>query len=362
MNMRHTLARAVATGVVCSELAERIIETARATPFTMRTWARLLSEVGAPDQRGLAAQLRSLRVDVKHADALLALRQLGQRPRVEPLRPGPPPTVWSRRWRQRWAPPTSVAASADHGESFVDVTDLEVLSFLSVSSVDYWAYRPALQQVAAWYWTLKHPEQSGSVGERAARAVAEVASEGYGRALEFIAYRYALATGIIDETGFPEAVAAHWLTTEERHGLGNDPISISARVITRTLFVVRLLPAIDHFLDLLRKDSRLPRWRAMAAHALCKRDDLARQKPHLNLGRPDPTQLKRLFGARWGTQVNRIELARRGLMTEDAFYAAATPFAVAAVDDQLPRIEVGTLGPAPLSADVPERHFDFGSV
>ncbi len=99
VNMRHTLARAVATGVVCSELAERIIETARATPFTMRTWARLLSEVGAPDQRGLAAQLRSLRVDVKHADALLALRQLGQRPRVEPLRPGPPPTVWSRRWR-----------------------------------------------------------------------------------------------------------------------------------------------------------------------------------------------------------------------------------------------------------------------
>lgn len=94
VNMRHTLARAVATGVVCSELAERIIETARATPFTMRTWARLLSEVGAPDQRGLAAQLRSLRVDVKHADALLALRQLGQRPRVEPLRPGPPPTVW----------------------------------------------------------------------------------------------------------------------------------------------------------------------------------------------------------------------------------------------------------------------------
>ncbi|NLP96247.1 hypothetical protein HGO75_07940 [Mycobacterium tuberculosis] len=38
VNMRHTLARAVATGVVCSELAERIIETARATPFTMRTW------------------------------------------------------------------------------------------------------------------------------------------------------------------------------------------------------------------------------------------------------------------------------------------------------------------------------------
>ncbi len=51
-------------------------------------------------------------------------------------------------------------------------------------------------------------------------------------------------------TGFPEAVAAHWLTTEERHGLGNDPyLDLGARTV---LFVAL---AIDHFLDLLRKDS-----------------------------------------------------------------------------------------------------------
>ncbi len=57
-------------------------------------------------------------------------------------------------------------------------------------------------------------------------------------------------------TGFPEAWSQRiGSPPKSANGLGNDPISISARVITRTLFVVRLLPAIDHFLDLLRKDS-----------------------------------------------------------------------------------------------------------
>ncbi len=96
---------------------------------------------------------------------------------------------------------------------------LEVL-LLRVSSVDYWAYRPALQQVAAWYWTLKHPEQQSSkAGERAARAVAEVA---WRATAPYHCLSLRTATGIIDEIGFPEA---YWVfTTEERHGLGNDPI------------------------------------------------------------------------------------------------------------------------------------------
>lgn len=87
------------------------------------------------------------------------------------------------------------------------------------------------------------------------------------------------------------------------------------------------------------------------ACALLKRDELACQKPHLNLNRPDPIQLKRLFGSRWGRPVDPIEMARRGLMTEDAFYSAASLFAVAAAADQLPNIEVGTLGPHPATSD-----------
>jgi hypothetical protein len=349
VNIRQTVARAVESGVLSAPLADELIETARSTPFTMRTWNRLLEAVGVPDSRSLASRLRSMRVDIKHADAVLALREIVRGQAGVAVRSAPPPTVWSERWRQRWAPPTPVAVAAiDGGESVINVADVEVLSLLSLCANDRWAYRPALEQVAAWYWTLTHPEEGGSVRERASRAVAEVTAETHERELELeiVAHRYALATGIIDDSGFPEPVRAHWLTAEENETLHDDPIAISARLTTRTLFFTRSLPAIQHFLDLLRDDPRLPEWRAMTARALARRDELARHKPHLNLSRPDPAQLNRLFSSRWGTPVNRIELTRRGLMTEDAFYRAATPFAVAAADDELPAIEVGNLGPA----------------
>jgi hypothetical protein len=290
-----------------------------------------------------------LRVDVKHADALLALRQILRSPHRGPVRPGPPPTMWSQRWRQRWAPPTPVAVRAeDGGASVVEVSDVDVLSLLSLCSIDPWTYRPALEQVAAWHRTSTHPDEDATVRDRALRAVADVASHTYERALEIVAHRYVQATGIVDESGFPEQVRSHWLTAEENETLRHDPVAISARVATRTLFFAPSLPAIQHFLELLRDDPRLPEWRDMTAGALSMRDDLARQKPHLNLRRPDPAQLKLLYGARWGAQANHIELARRGLMTEDSFYNAGTLFAVAAADDQLPVIQVGNLGPAPI--------------
>jgi hypothetical protein len=345
VNIRQTVARAVESGVLSAPMADQLIETARSTPFTQRTWNRLLDAVGAPESRSLAKQLRSIRVDIKHADALLALREVIRGQGGAAVRPGPPPTLWSERWRQRWAPKTPVAVTAESGgESVVGILDVDVLSLLSVCATDRWAYLPALEQVAAWYRNLSHPDENGSVRERAARAVAEIEGESYERALETIAHHYALAAGIIDESGFPEAVRSHWLTAEENETLCEDAIAVSARLTTRTLFFARSLPAIQHFLELLREDPRLPAWRAMAAQALAKRDELACRKPQLNLHRPDPVQLKRLFSSRWGTPLDRIELAQRGLMTEDAFYSAATLFAVAAADDQLPSIEVGTLG------------------
>ncbi|ETW22791.1 TfuA-like protein [Mycobacterium gastri] len=349
VNIRHTVARAVESDLISATLADQLIETARSTPFTQRTWNRLLEAVGAPEIRSLTTQLKSLRVDIKHIDAVLALREVVRGKRGGAVRPGPPPTIWSERWRQRWAPATPVPVTTDSGaQSAVDVGDVDVLSLLSVCASDRWAYVPALEQVAAWHWSLTHPDQGGTVCERAARAAAEVAADSYERSLETVAHRYAQATGIIDESGFPEHVRAHWLTAEENESLRDNPIAVSARLTTRTLFFARSLPAVQHFLELLRADPRLPEWRAMVARALAQRDELARQKPHLNVRRPDPGQLKRLFGNRWGTEVNRIELAQRGLMTEDAFYTAATPFAVAAADDQLPSIEVGRLGSGPI--------------
>jgi hypothetical protein len=346
VNIRQTVARAVQSGVMSPPLADRLIETARSTPFTMRTWNRLLDAVGVPESRSLAGQLRLLKVDIKHADAVLALHEIARDRGTGPVRPGPPPTIWSERWQQRWAPATPVAVTAEDGsDSVVDVLDVEVLSLLSVCASDRWAYLPALEQVAAWYWTLTHPDDPGSVRERASRAVAEVACDTHQRALEVIAHRYALATGIIDESGFPEPVSEHWLTAEESGTLRGDPIAITARITTRTLFFTRSLPAVQHFLDLLQDDPRLPEWRAAAARALARRDELACQNPHLNLHRPDPRQLKRLFSSRWGSPADHIEMAQRGLMTEDAFYSAASLFAVAAADNRLPAIEVGALSP-----------------
>ncbi len=150
VNIRQTVARAVNSGLLSASLADELIETARTTPFTMRTWNRLLDAVGAPNSRGLTNQLRSVRVDIKHADAVLALHAIVSGQRAVAVRTGPPPTVWSERWRQRWAPPTPVAiATPDGGESLVDVVDLDVLSMLSVCAIDRWAYLPALEQVAA---------------------------------------------------------------------------------------------------------------------------------------------------------------------------------------------------------------------
>lgn len=347
VNIRHTVARAVESGLLPDSLANQLIETARSTPFTMRTWNRLLDAVGVRENRILARQLQSLRVDIKHADAVLALHQLASEPKFAAVRPGPPPTAWSERWRQRWAPPTPVSvAAADGDPSVVEVTDADVLSLLSVCATDRWAYLPALEQVAAWYWTLTHPDQPDSVRERANRAVAEAPATGYRDALEAVAHRYARARGVIDESGFPEPVKLQWLTAEENESLCHDPAGVSGRVITRTLFFARSLPAEQHYLELLREDPRLPKWRAMTARALAMRDSLARQKPHLNLRRPDPTLLKTLFSARWGAPVDRIELASRGLLSDGAFYTAATIFAVAAADGQLPSIEVGRLGVA----------------
>lgn len=358
VNIRQTVARAVETRVLSAALADELIETARRTPFTQRTWNRLLDAIGVPETRSLASKLRSLRIDIKHTDAILALHQVVRGERSSAIRPTPPPTIWSERWRQRWAPATLVAVAAEDAlgnaetvDTVVEVADVDVLSLLSLCGTDRWAYRPALEQVAAWYWTSTHPDSRGGVRERARRAVAEFTADactnghaGELATLEKVAHRYAIATGIIDEAGFPESIKLHWLTSQEYESLREDPIAVSARLTTRTLFFARSLPAIQHFLDLIRTDPRLPEWRAVAARALVRRNELSSQKPHLNLQRPDPTQLKRLFSNRWATEVNHIELAQRGLMTEDAFYHAGSLFAVAAADNQLPCIHVGTLG------------------
>ncbi|MCV7199627.1 TfuA-like protein [Mycobacterium angelicum] len=349
VNIRQTLRRAVETGLLSARLAADLVETARRMPFTARSWQRVLTVAGIPERRCTAKQLQALRVDVKHADALVALHSIAAEDHRGGVadRPRPPQTIWSQRWQQRWAPTIPVAVTTDsQAQTTAEVRDTDVLALLSLCATDRWAYLPALEQVASWHWRLAHLGPDGDVREHASLAAGQVGAENYQRALEIVAHGYAVAVGLADESGFPEPVRAQWLTPDENETLRDDPVSVSARLLTRTLFVTRALPAIEHFLDLLRADPRLPQWRTAAAQALARRDELACQKPHLNLHRPDPRQLKSLFAKRWRTEVDCIELAQRGLMSEEAFYTAATLFAVAAADDRLPAIEVGALGPA----------------
>lgn len=349
VNMRHTAAHAVGAGVLSQTLADRLIEIARGIPFTTRTWDRLLAAAGANDRRALARQLRTLRVDIKHADAMLALRSIDASPQPEPARPGPPPTIWGHRWRQRWAPATPTpTCDPDGSAAIVDVADGDVLALLSLCATDDWTYIPALEQFAAWHRRTTHPHERGDVRTLAARAVAEVPAPDPVQALESVVFTYLVACGTIDETGFPDEVSGEWLTEQERTSLGCDIVAAAARVAARTLFLPPALPAIDHFLTLIRSDARLHRWRELTASALARRDALARRMPQLNLNRPDANHLRALYSARWGVPADRIAQARRGLFTDAAFYSAATTFAVAAADGALPEFRVGTLGlPAP---------------
>ncbi|OOK67694.1 tfuA-like family protein [Mycobacterium kansasii] len=104
VNIRQTLARAVETGLLSAQLAADLVETAGRTPFTMRTWDRLLAALEVPERSCLAKQLTASRVDIKHADAVVALRNIVDGQDGVATRPGPPPTVWSVRWKQRWEP------------------------------------------------------------------------------------------------------------------------------------------------------------------------------------------------------------------------------------------------------------------
>lgn len=138
--MCYILVWVVVIGVVCFELVEWIIEIVWVILFIMCIWVWLLSEVGVLDQCGFVVQLWLLWVDVKYVDVLLVLWQFGWCFWVELFCLGLLFIVWLWWWWQLWVLFIFVVVLVDYGEFFVDVIDLEVLLFLSVSLVDYWVY------------------------------------------------------------------------------------------------------------------------------------------------------------------------------------------------------------------------------
>jgi hypothetical protein len=313
VNIRATLAHAESIGLLSAADTVAMVAAARALPFTARHWTTLLSEAGL--SRELAPVLRDLRQDVKHRDAMLALRQL--REQVEtPLRPRVPETIWSVRWRQRYG-------------GVADVCDIDVLNFVRLSADSEWRYLPSLRQLANWHAgpaTEDDPDR------------AEVTR------LESIAHEYLQQLGLCGPAGLPAAILAEWLDEHELQQAAARPEFGSALLASRTLLRFPSLPAIEHELALLRQDYRYPVWAAEAARLIGIGRKLAAGRPDLDLGRPRPDRLRALFERFWATRHFRIEASRRGFASEQAFHAAAVPFAGAIATDAMTRLDVGRLG------------------
>lgn len=314
VNIRATLSYAAAIGVLSASDAVAMVNAARELPFTARHWTTLLVEACLPNE--LAPALRDLRQDVKYRDAVVALRRV--RDQDEPsVRPQVPATVWTVRWGQRY------------GGGPMDVSDVDVLTFVRLCSESDWRYAACLRQIAHWH---------GSSCTELNPGPAEILH------LESIAHAYLQQLGYCGPTGLPAAVLANWLEEHELQHAAARPEFGSALLASRTLIQFPSLPAIEHELALLRRDYRYSAWAVEAARLIKIGQNLAAARPDLDLARPRPDRLRLLFERFWATDAFRIEASRRGFPGERAFHAAAVPFAGAIASGALPRLEVGWLG------------------
>jgi len=313
VNIRATLAHAESIGLLSESDSVAMVAAARELPFTARHWTTLLSEADLP--RELASSLRNLRQDVKHRDAVQALRQI--RDQLDtPVRPQVPETIWSVRWRQRYG-------------GAAEVSDVDVLNFVRLCGESEWRYLACLQQIANW---CDSPVREADPG------LADV------HQLEWIAHQYLQQLGLCGPAGLPATVLAKWLDKHELQHAAARPEFGSALLASRTLIRFPSLPAIEHELALLRQDYRYGVWAAETARLIGVGRELAVGRPDLDLTRPRPDRLRSLFERFWPTEDFRIEASRRGFTSEHAFHAAAAPFAGAIASGAMPRVDVGWLG------------------
>ncbi len=317
VNIRATLSHAESIGLLSAADIGAMVAAARALPFTARHWITLLTEVGLP--RELAPALRDLRQDVKHRDAVVALRHLRDQV-ATPARPRVPETVWSLRWRQRYGGPSD------------GMSDVDVLNFVRLCAESDWRYLACLRQVARWHGRPVDEVDPGSAGIRR---------------LESIAHEHLQRLGLCGPAGLPAAVLAEWLDEHELRHAATRPEFGSALLASRTLLRFPSLPVIEHELALLRQDHRYPVWAAEAERLIRISADLAAARPDLDLTRPRPDRLRVLFERFWAGGNFRIEAGRRGFPSERAFHAAAAPFAGAIASGAMSRVDVGRLGREP---------------
>jgi hypothetical protein len=127
VNVRATLARAQAEGVLAATEAERLLLLARGTFYRERTWGSLLGHAAATGLGAAADRLRAWlpagRVDLKREDALRLLDALAEFLAGDP----PPPRVgYSFAWTDAWdALHARVGGGADGGGQVLDELRLQ---------------------------------------------------------------------------------------------------------------------------------------------------------------------------------------------------------------------------------------------
>ncbi|MFG1874907.1 TfuA-like protein [Sphaerisporangium sp. NPDC049003] len=292
VNLRYGCQEGARTDLVPAAAGERIVQAAKARPFTHRTWEELAGELGADDHDALRTLERMIGTgewDLKRLDAVSALRAVGDRGAGA-----------SREW-------TAEAA-------LTGITHYEALRWRSTRE-----YAPG-----RWMSDLDVLNAARLFGEDYPRLHEEVLT----RRLEDIAAAQGITVeeyvraklGVDEESALP-SVLASWLTETESATL---PAAERLRLV-----MVRVWPVWQSadwrpdVLARLRESSRWPEWSEMVAHA----DEVAEQTRG-RLVVPPPELCGRLFLRHWqrrGTSAE-VEMARRGFFGMEDLGRTATRF------------------------------------
>ncbi|MEV7964509.1 TfuA-like protein [Sphaerisporangium sp. NPDC088356] len=292
VNIRYGCQEGAKTDLVPAAAGERIVQAAKARPFTHRTWEELEGELGRDDRDALRTLERMIGTgewDLKRLDAVSALRAVGDR-RAEV----------SGEWAAEVALTGITHYEALRWRSTREyapgrwMSDLDVLNAARLFGDDY----PRLHEEVL---TRRLEDFAGAQG------------------LEVEAYVRA-KLGVDDRSALPSALAS-WLTETE---LATLPAAEQRRLV-----MVRVWPvwqSADWRPDALariRESSHWHEWSGMVARA----DEVAEE----TRGRvvvPPPEMCGRLFLRHWqrrGTSPD-VEMARRGFFGMEDLGRTATRF------------------------------------
>jgi hypothetical protein len=278
INIRYGCREGAKTGLVPTAIGERIVDAAKATPFTHRTWAELEEALG-PDSRNSLRTLEQMigtgEWDLKRLDAMLALRVVSR------LR-----TKGSKAW------------AAD--VALTGITHYEALRWRSVHE-----YKPG-----KWMSDLDVLDAARLFGQDYPRLHEQVltsllAEFADAQGLGVAAYACA-RLGINERADLPPSLAS-WLTEAELAAL---PRAEQLRLIR-----VRVRPVWQStdwrplVLERIRKSSQWPKWSNIVVRA-----DEAAERARSRVKASPPEMCGKLFLRHWHQQTTsaEIEMARRG--------------------------------------------------